>query len=132
MGLQDRIKQDLAQAMKAKDEEKKSILRVVMGEFGRQAQKSLSDDEVVQIVKKLIKSEKEVLAQTGGGDTNRFIQVAEEYLPKMATEAEILAWIRANIDFSKFNNKMQAMKPIMAHFGAGADGNLVKKALQQL
>ncbi|MDA8137305.1 MAG: GatB/YqeY domain-containing protein [Desulfobacteraceae bacterium] len=132
MGLQDRIKQDLAQAMKAKDEEKKSILRVIMGEFGRQAQKSLTDDEVVQVVKKLIKSEKEVLAQTGGGESNRFIVVAESYLPKMATEAEILAWIKANIDFSKFNNKMQAMKPIMAHFGAGADGNLVKKVLQQV
>ncbi|MBI5064484.1 MAG: GatB/YqeY domain-containing protein [Desulfatitalea sp.] len=130
MGLQEQIKKDLAAAMKAKDEEKKSILRVIMGEFGRQAQKEISDAEVVQIVKKLIKSEKEVLAQTGGGDTDRFIEVAEGYLPKMASEADVAAWITANIDFSKFNNKMQAMKPIMAHFGAAVDGNLVKKVLQ--
>ncbi|MFZ1984146.1 MAG: GatB/YqeY domain-containing protein, partial [Desulfatitalea sp.] len=65
MGLQDQIKKDLAAAMKAKDEEKKSILRVIMGEFGRQAQKEVADAEVVQIIKKLIKSEKEVLSQTG-------------------------------------------------------------------
>jgi uncharacterized protein YqeY len=126
MGLQDQIKKDLATAMKAKDEEKKSILRVIMGEFGRQAQ------NVVQIIKKLVKSEKEVLFQTGGGETDRFIEVAEAYLPKMAGEADIAAWIKANIDFSKFNNKMQAMKPIMAHFGAAVDGNLVKKVLQGL
>lgn len=132
MGLQDQIKKDLATAMKAKDEEKKSILRVIMGEFGRQAQKEIPDAEVVQIIKKLVKSEKEVLAQTGGGETDRFIEVAEGYLPKMAGEADITAWIKANIDFSKFNNKMQAMKPIMAHFGAAVDGNLVKKVLQGL
>ncbi len=130
MGLQDQIKKDLAAAMKAKDEEKKSILRVIMGEFGRQAQKAIVDADVVQILKKLIKSEKEVLAQSGGGETDRFIEVAESYLPKMASEEEIAAWIKANVDFSKFNNKMQAMKPIMAHFGAAVDGNLVKKVLQ--
>jgi hypothetical protein len=132
MGLQDQIKKDLAAAMKAKDDEKKSILRVIMGEFGRQAQKDVSDAEVVQIIKKLIKSEKEVLSQTGAGETDRFIEVAEGYLPRMAGEADVAAWIEANIDFSKFNNKMQAMKPIMAHFGAAVDGNLVKKVLQGL
>jgi uncharacterized protein YqeY len=130
MGLQDQIKKDLALAMKAKDEEKKNILRVVMGEFGRQTRKDVPDTDVVLILKKLIKSEKEVLAQTGGPDSNRFVEVAESYLPKMATEAEISAWIDENIDFSQFNNKMQAMRPIMAHFGATADGNMVKQVLQ--
>jgi uncharacterized protein YqeY len=130
MSLQDRIKKDLAAAMKAKDEDKKNILRVIMGEFGRQASKTVPDGEVIGIIKKLIKSEKEVIAQSGAGDTNRFIEVAEAYLPRMAGEAEISTWIDANVDFSQFKNKMQAMKPIMAHFGAGADGNLVKKVLQ--
>lgn len=132
MGLQEQMKKDLAAAMKARDEEKKSILRVIMGEFGRQAQKQVDDDEVVKILKKLIKSEKEVLAQSGAGETDRFIEVAEGYLPRMAGEAQIAEWIRANIDFSAFKNKMQAMGPIMAHFGATADGNLVKKVLQNL
>ncbi|WP_054030714.1 GatB/YqeY domain-containing protein [Desulfatitalea tepidiphila] len=132
MMLQEQIKKDLAAAMKAKDEEKKSILRVIMGEFGRQANKSLPDNEVVGIIKKLIKSEKEVLAQSGKAEANRFIEVAEAYLPKMADENDIKAWIAANVDFAQFKNKMQAMKPIMAHFGAAADGNLVKQILQQM
>jgi uncharacterized protein YqeY len=132
MKLQDQIKKDLVSAMKAKDIEKKSILRVIMGEFGRQASKTITDAEVVGIIKKLIKSEKEVLVQSGKVPTDRFIDVAEAYLPKLADEDEIKAWIATNVDFSKFNNKMQAMKPIMAHFGAAADGNLVKKILQQM
>lgn len=132
MRLQEKIKKDLAAAMKAKDEEKKNILRVIMGEFGRQAAKDVPDTDVIQIIKKLVKSEKEVLAQSGAGDINRFIEVAETYLPQTASEAEIAEWITNNIDFSQFNNKMQAMKPIMAHFGAAADGNTVKKVLQNL
>ena len=132
MGLQDRIKNDLTAAMKARDEEKKSTLRVILGEFGRLPQKVISDAEVIQLLKKMIKSEKEVLSQTNSEATNRFIEIAEGYLPRMADESQISAWIEANIDFSQFKNKMQAMKPIMAHFGAAADGNTVKKILQNL
>jgi uncharacterized protein YqeY len=132
MHLQEQIKKDLTAAMKAKDEEKKSILRVIMGEFGRQAQKEISDDDILKIIKKLIKSEKEVLARTGAGETNRFVEVAQGYLPEAAGEDEIRDWITANIDFSQFKNKMQAMGPIMKHFGDAADGNLVKKVLQAL
>lgn len=131
MGLQAQIKKDLMAAMKDKDEEKKGVLRVIMGEFARMDAKEIADDDVIQIIKKLIKAEKEVLAQSGG-QTNRFIEVSEAYLPQMASEEQISQWIAANIDFSQFKNKMQAMKPIMAHFGASADGNLVKKVLQSI
>lgn len=129
MSLQAQIKTDLAAAMKAKDEDKKNALRVIMGEFSRQENKEIGDDLVVKIVKKLVKSEKEVLERSGDDKTNRFIQVCEAYLPRMAGEDEIKAWIADNIDFSQFNNKMQAMRPIMQHFGSNADGNLVKKVL---
>ena len=132
MRIQERIKKDLVEAMKAKDDEKKSILRVIMGEFGRQAQKEIEDEETVKIIKKLVKSEKEVLDRSNAGETNRFIKVAEAYLPRMASEEQIRAWIVSNIDFSQFKNKMQAMKPIMQHFGETADGNLVKKVLQEI
>ncbi len=132
MSIQKQIKLDLAQAMKAKDEEKKNILRVIMGEFSRQTQKEIADEETIGIIKKLIKSEKEVLSKKGGQQTNRFIEVAQGYLPQMADEQQIRSWIAENIDFSQFKNKMQAMSPIMKHFGSTADGNTVKKVLQQM
>ncbi len=132
MSLQIQIKADLVAAMKTKDEEKRNILRVIMGEFARQSQKEISDADVIKIVKKLVKSEKEVLERTGAEGANRFIEVAEAYLPSMAGETEIKVWISENIDFTQFKNKMQAMRPIMQHFGANADGNLVKKVLADL
>ncbi len=132
MNLQKQIKSDLPTAIKAKDEKKKDTLRVILGEFGRLDKKELSDDEVVKILKKLIKSEKEMLEKKGDETDSIFISVIENYLPKMATQAEIANWIEQNIDFSEFKNKMQAMGLIMKHFGATADGNAVKKILLQI
>ena len=100
-----------------------------MGEFGRQSQKEISDPDVVKIIKKLVKAEKEVLEKSGQDGDNRFIQVAQAYLPRAATEDEIKAWISANIDLAAYKSKMQAMGPIMKHFGDRADGNQVKKIL---
>ncbi|MCG6910669.1 MAG: GatB/YqeY domain-containing protein [Deltaproteobacteria bacterium] len=132
MTIQEKIKQDLTAAIKARDEEKKNALRVAMGEFGRSDKKSLSDDDVINILKKLIKSEREMLQQTGESEDSPFIDVIAAYLPPMAAESEITAWIKGNIDFSQFNSKMQAMGPIMKHFGAQADGNMVKEILKNL
>ncbi|MBL7180797.1 MAG: GatB/YqeY domain-containing protein [Pseudomonadota bacterium] len=132
MKLQERIKKDLAAAIKAKDEEKKSTLRVILGEFGRLEKKELSDEDAVKILRKLIKAEKEVLEIKGARADSEFIIIIENYLPKMATEAEIRSWIEQHVDFSKLKNKMQAMGQIMKHFGAAADGNAVKNILQQM
>jgi uncharacterized protein len=132
MNLQKTIKTDLSAAIKARDEHKKDALRVILGEFGRLDKKELSDDEAVKILKKLIKSEKEVLEQKGDTGNSAFIEIVESYLPKMAADEEISEWIRQNIDFSQYKNKMQAMGVIMKHFGATADGNTVKEILQKM
>jgi uncharacterized protein YqeY len=132
MTIQEKIKQDLTVAIKARDDETKNALRVAMGEFGRSDKKVLSDDEVIKNLKKLIKSEKELLQQKGETDNSPFIDVLSRYLPQMVGEAELVAWIKENIDFSQFKSKMQAMGPIMKHFGANADGNTVKEILQKL
>ncbi len=130
MTIQQTIKKDLAAAMKARDEATKNALRVIMGEFARAEGKELADDEAVRILKKLAKSERETIEQRESAGDTEYLQIIESYLPRTAGEAEIRAWIGANIDFSQFKNKMQAMRPIMAHFGANADGETVKQILQ--
>ena len=132
MTLQETIKADLKIALKQKDDTKKSTIRVIMGEFGRLDKKELPDDEVIKVLKKLIKAEKDTIEKSGGTEDSDFIRIINAYLPKEATEDEVEAWIKANIDFSAFNNKMQAMKPIMAHFGSRADGAMVKTILNRL
>jgi uncharacterized protein len=121
---------ELRLAMKARDTDRTGAIRILIGEFARQPEKVLSDEQVIAIVKKLIKSERELLAAQGQ-EGSPFLTIMEGYLPKQASEEEIYAWVKENIDFSSFASKMQAMKPIMQHFGSTVDGNTVKKVLQK-
>jgi uncharacterized protein YqeY len=129
MTLQESLKDDLKNAMKARDTDRTGAIRILMGEFARQSEKTVSDEQVIAIIKKLIKSERELLAAQGQ-EGSAFMSIMEEYLPRQASEEEIKYWIQQNIDFSSLDNKMQAMKPIMQHFGSTVDGNTVKKVLQ--
>ena len=118
-----------------------------------------TDDDVIKLLKKYIKNEKERLLyydkhitesdvaglnpsqvrtmilkkfqELGDSLTSTKVLIAQGYLPKQASEEEIAAWIHENIDFSIYKNKMQAMKPITNHF-KGCDGNFVKNLLIEL
>ncbi|MGL1930744.1 MAG: GatB/YqeY domain-containing protein [Desulfotalea sp.] len=131
MSMQDDLKASLKPAMKAKDKDRVGAIRILIGEFQRQPEKELSDEQVIGIVKKLIKSERELLA-AAKEETSGYLVVMESFMPKQASEEEVKDWVVANINFSEFGNKMQAMRPIMDHFGSSVDGNVVKKILQEL
>ena len=131
MSLQDKLREELKVSMKARDTERTGALRIIIGEFGRQQVKDLSDEQVIAIIKKLVKSEKELLA-SAGKESSEYLIILEGYLPKQVGEEDVRAWIKDNIDFSTFKNKMQAMRPILAHFGSSADGNIVKQILEGL
>ena len=131
MTLQEKIQAELKVSIKAKDTARTGAVRILIGEFQRQAEKVLTDDQVIAIIKKLIKSEKELLA-SAKQESSDFLTIMESYLPRQASPQEIADWIAANIDFSTFGSRMQAMKPIMAHFGSATDGNTVKDILQKM
>ncbi|WP_457577761.1 GatB/YqeY domain-containing protein [Desulfomarina sp.] len=126
--MQEKFKDELQVAIKAKDSDRTGAIRILIGEFQRQREKKLSDDQVIAIIRKLIKSEKELLA-AAGKESSGFLTVMEGYLPRQAGEEEIRAWIKENVDFESFANPMQAMRPVMNHFSGRADGNTVKKIL---
>jgi len=129
MGMQEKIKEDLKKSMLARDEARMSALRVLIGEFQRQGVKILSDQEVLAVIRKLIKSETETMARSGVTES-AYLDVLEGYMPKAPSEEEIRVWVEANINFADFPNKMQAMKPIMANYSGLADGNLVRRILE--
>lgn len=131
MALQQFIQNQLKEAMKARESDRLAALRVLVGEFQRQEKKELDDASVVSIIRKLVKSEKETMEKSGR-KTSAYLEVLEGYLPKAPTEEEIEAWVRENIDFSSFAGKMQAMKPIMAHFQGLADGRVVRSVLERI
>lgn len=139
----------------------KTVSRAIISmfpELGIKPDKA-TDDDTIKLLKKYITSEKtrelyqqkiltkemveglsakdlntltkEKINELGDNLTSYKIFIAQSYLPKEASSEEIEMWIKDNIDFSQFKNKMQAMGPIMTQF-KGADGNTVKQILSTL
>lgn len=147
LALPDKIKLDLKTALKNKDHGVRDALRQIMSEYpgltvpitlqsGKKTTRpkkpeEMTDDDVLDIIRKLVKSEKIVL-EAKQEETSEYLQTLARYLPQMADREEIATWITANIDFKQFKSPMQAMGPIMKHFGKQADGNLVKQILQKM
>lgn len=133
MTLEEKVKNDLKQAMLNKDEVKKSTLRMVLGEIPRLNKKineRPTDTEIESIIKKLIKSEMIVLKASAGDDSkSEYIRILNSYLPKMMSEKEIKKWILDNIDLNDYNPKIKAMSTIMKALNGKADGNVVRKIL---
>jgi uncharacterized protein YqeY len=147
MPLIKKLKGDLKKAMLEKENPVRDTIRLIMGEYpsltvpielesGKKTTRvkkpeEITNDDLLGIIRKLVKSEKTVL-EIQKKDSSEYLRILESYLPKMATKEEITAWITENVDFSEFKNTMQAMGTIMKHFGKLADGNLVKQILQEL
>jgi len=91
----------------------------------------ITNDDIVSIIRGLVKSEKSVL-EIKKESTSYYLEFLERYLPKMLDEETIIAWIEENVDLAAIKSPMQAMGPIMKHFGKSADGNMVKGILQKM
>jgi uncharacterized protein YqeY len=147
ISLHDKIKLDLKNAMLQKRNDIRDAIRVLMGEYPKltvpitlesgkktfrvKKPEEITDDDLLGIIQGLVKSEKSVL-ELQKKESSPYLQVMETYLPKMADREEVLTWMNENIDLSQYKSPMQAMGPIMKHFGKLADGNMVKELLQEL
>ena len=145
--LLEKIKQDLKSAMRNKDNAVRDAIRQVMSEFpnltvpiklesGKKTTRlkkpeEITNDDVIDIIRKLVKSEKTVL-EAKKEASSPYMETLKRYLPQMASREDITEWIKNNIDLSEFKSPMQAMGPIMKHYGKQADGSLVKQILQDL
>jgi uncharacterized protein YqeY len=141
-----RLKEDLKDALRKKDEVRRNAIRQIMAEYprltvpltlesGKQSTRpkkpeEITDDDILGIIGGLVKSEQIVLDATGK-ETSDYLQILQAYLPRLADRETIVAWIRENIDFARYKNKMQAMGTIMTHFGKSADGKMVNAILKQ-
>jgi uncharacterized protein YqeY len=142
-----KVKQDLKTAMLNKNEETRNAMRQIMAEFpkltvpltlesGKKSTRlkkpeEISNDDIIGIINGLVKSEQTVL-EIKKEATSEYLEILKLYLPMMVSREEILAWIKENIDFSQYKNKMQAMGIIMKHFGKTADGKQVNQILQEI
>ncbi len=136
--LHEIIKRDLMEAVKSK---KSTVLdlKYILGEFSRlkgtkdgktYIGSTLTDEQSIRVLVGIIAGEDKLLAIVKGS-TSTLKPLCESYLPKKATEEEVLAFINT-IDFSQLKNKMMAVGTIKKHFGTACDGKMVSGLVQNL
>ncbi|GEM87801.1 GatB/YqeY domain-containing protein [Meiothermus granaticius] len=120
------IKQQIVEAMKRGDTASRDFARVVKAEMDRKGDgRPLPDTEAIKILKAL-----RVIAEE---NRNPFeIEFLDRYLPREMSEAEIEAWVRANLDFSQFKTPLAAIGPVTKALGPAAPGDKVRKVIEKL
>ena len=144
MSLLDTIVSDMTTAMKAKDADKLSTLRMVKANLmNRKIEKGgeLADDEILKALQSLVKQRRDSIEQyekAGRSDlaAKEAVEIAviEVYLPQGATAEEVAAAVAAAVaetGASSMKDMGTLMKATMAHLaGKTADGRMVSEAVK--
>ncbi|MDX1284726.1 MAG: GatB/YqeY domain-containing protein [Draconibacterium sp.] len=104
MNLQEQIRSDMVEAMKSKDTETVSLLRVVAGEFGRVG-KDLTDEQALKVIRRMSETAKEL-----GNESE--VLILDKYLPQMLGESQITVLAAGIISKNEFSG-MQDMGKVM-------------------
>jgi hypothetical protein len=144
MRLRDKISEDLMGAMKSREAERLSVLRMMKAAIRNKeidSRHELEDDQAVQVLVSLIKQRKDSVEQfTRGGRLDLAdkeaaeIKVIEEYLPAAVDEEEIRNVIDAVIretGAASIKDMGKVMKACMARFsGRPVDGGKVSELVK--
>jgi len=146
MSLKDRLVADMTQAMKDKNANKLSTLRMAKSALMNEENKRgvgtvLSDEEVTKVLQTLVKQRKDSIEQfTANGRAELAekeraeLAVLEEYLPQAASAEEIAAAVEAAIaetGASSMKEMGAVMKAALARLqGKTADGKMVSETVK--
>ena len=144
MSLLERLNNDMKQAMKNKEKDKLSVIRMVKSALQNEAiklGKTLTEDEELTVLSRELKQRKDSLQEfEKAGRTDLVDKVKEEitvlelYMPKQLREEELVQIVKetiAEVGASSKADMGKVMGAIMPKVKGKADGSLVNKLVQQ-
>ena len=143
--LKEKLLEDLKQAMKEKNLNRKNVVQMVRAAI-LQVEKDkaieVTDEQIVEIIAKEAKKRKDSLAdyQKGGREDlvaqiEEEIAVLEEYLPKQLSKEEVEEKVKAIIqktNASSMKDVGMVMKEAKQEIGAAADGKMISDVVKSL
>jgi len=144
--LLDNLKQDLTNALKKGERERVETLRFLIAainnaaitKYGREAQEKLTDSDVLEVVKKQVKTHRESIeAFQKGGRTDLVtkeqaqLEILQTYLPAELSDTELKQLLEPVIASGEKNFGL-LMKQAMSAVGEKADGGRVASLLRQM
>ncbi|KAA0560548.1 GatB/YqeY domain-containing protein [Rossellomorea aquimaris] len=145
MSLLNRLNDDMKQAMKNKEKEKLSVIRMLKASLQNEAIKhgkqELSEDEELTVLSREVKQRKDSLQefQNAGredlvGKIQTELTYVEIYMPKQLSEEEVSAIVQqtvAEVGATSKADMGKVMGAIMPKLKGKADGALVNKLVLQ-
>jgi len=147
--IHDDFKNELKDAMRAKDKVRVEVIRAIMTAFTNDliTQKKKPDDvlddkSALEVIKRQAKQRKDSIEQFEKGDRadlaiieKEELAIIEKYLPEQMSEDEIRKIAETKKEELGVTDKSKMgilMGAIMKETGGGADGNVVKNVVESL
>jgi hypothetical protein len=145
MSLLERLNNDMIQAMKNKEKDKLSVIRMVKASLQNEAiklgSKELTDEVELTILSREVKQRKESLHEFDKAGRQDLVDklraelaIVELYMPEQLSEEELSEIVKETISEVGATSKAEmgkVMAAIMPKVKGKADGSLVNKLVQQ-
>lgn len=143
MNVQEKINNDLKEAMKSGDKFKLSVLRMLKSALQLEAikeKKELSDEEVMGVIKRNVKQRKDSIAefekynkQEEIVNLEKEIEILKAYLPEELSEEQIdeeISKVFEEVKPASMKDMGKMMKMLTEKIGTVADMSLVSKKVK--
>ncbi|MEP7028492.1 MAG: GatB/YqeY domain-containing protein [Candidatus Eisenbacteria bacterium] len=146
MTLEQRLTEEMKDAMRARDELKLSVIRMLRGQILLEKKKGtgvseVPDDVVVALVRGHVKRLKETIEATAAagredlaGQARKELEVAQVYMPAEIGEAELEAIVKdalASTGVTDAKGMGQVMKVVMEKVKGQTDGRRVQEFIKR-
>ena len=141
--MKEKILEDLKSAMKSQDKEKLSVIRMVKGAISLEEinkKIELSDDDIIAIIAKQIKTRKESIVDFEKGNrqdlveqTKRELEILNQYMPQQFSEEEISTILNEIFDQVQpkgISDMGKVMKEASSRFKGRADMSSVSQMIK--
>ena len=145
MGLKERLQDDLKDALRARDERRKSVIRMALAVITNAEVEhggDLDDPGVTAVLQKEARQRQDTIAELRQTDRSDLLAkeeaelaILEEYLPKLLSRDEIVAEARqvvAEMEATGMGQMGPVMSALMSKLKGRVDGRLVNEVVREL
>ena len=144
MGLEERLVEEMKQAMKSNDKAKLSTIRMIRSAVKNKEidqRKPLDDEAILRVIQGMVKKSEESIEQFKAGGRmdlvekeTKEIEIMKSYLPQPLSREEVLKVIDQTIEetqASSLKDLGKVMKTVMPKLGGKVDGTLVNQLVKE-
>ena len=145
MTLRETINQDVKNAMKAKDTKTRDALRLLTSAFKQievDERKELSDDDIIKIIQKQVKSRNDSIAQYKKASRDDLMQIELDeiaiyapYLPAQLSDEELSSAVKeviAKVGATTMKDMGKVMGMASKELAGKADGKRINEIVKEL